>query len=189
MLCEKGKVRPIYEIDLNKEDIEVVCLESLKEQLILVLRIGNQLCIRRITKEGELLDEKYTDIPDEYIIYDYVALCEEDSLTLGIVSHKGNLNDEAYLTLVGMEINEKGQLNVLKSQAVSYDEIGELIYMKALDNRLYVIEARYDQEYGYRIYLTVYEGEQIVYQGRMSMAQKGIQMNRYDFEGFKIEKE
>ena len=118
LLSEKGKITPIYEIDLENEAMEVIGLESLNDNLVLILKINNQLCFRSITKEGKLLDNQYVEIQEDYFIYWCEALCQDSSMTLEIRGNKENYDGDYEEDLI-----YTGKFNVDLSDAVIYNPL------------------------------------------------------------------
>lgn len=177
-------------LDQNKQKdapaLEVMGLESVGDQLALLLMEGEELVVQSYTTDGKLLGEgripfkaRLTATSSETVRYDmrYEAFSDPDqhTLILGFRSY-GPEQDEAVMTWMTFDISNGA--DGMEPVEVRYSEgnidHNDLTYAREIDGKFIVIQTvSVDQEdihmaiYHKRLLVHVFEAGQLVYKGEL----------------------
>jgi len=170
-----GKGRKIVKLDLSKQNIDILGLETVNEQLVLVMMVDNILTLKTYDREGNFIDEIYFEDIDLAIgggqaPLTYESFVNENILNLSI--NTGSYGAAQPQALISVEIGD----NIREKQIVQNpDFINEStqhynIYTKG--NKLYIVtNVQRLTESGIlrpqRFIIMVYENAELLYKGEL----------------------
>jgi len=140
-----GKVKTITELDLDGYNIDVLGLESVGENLLLVLAIDNVLTFRMFDLNGNMIDEASVPDLDGSLLYRYDSFTDDSMIHFSFGIDRESFIMDGPLVSVSFKGGKLAVEHVVMNLDLN-NEIARCQIIDSIDGKLYIVASTTDNE-------------------------------------------